>query len=190
MRNRFLTTACMGLLLVACAAEEETNAPEVNTDPNPEEEIAEIGDIPLTLQEALGDFGKCMTVEVWVKTGIYKLYNAEVEGGSACEACHSDATAGAPLSSDVLWMFEEHQKFPAIMRLVTGTVDERGDFKDLVAANRYADKGVGTCPEGYACHPQFTLPGSLQQSIVEFVDVTLDRWHNGDCYAPYAPGED
>ncbi len=180
--------ACLGLALTACNGESEPlNQPPVDTDPDPDPEPEEVSDIPITLQQALADFGACMSVEVWVKTGIYQLYKAEVQGGIECQSCHIDETGGAAISDDVLWMFEKHTELPSIMRLVTGTVDERGQFRDLVAANRYSEKGTGQCLDPDTCHPEYTLPAHMQSAIAEFVDESLDRWHNGNCNAPYTP---
>jgi hypothetical protein len=141
-----------------------------------------------TLQQALGEFGACMSLEEWITTGIYKMYKAATEEGQECQACHSDGSGGVTLSDDVLATFQAHQRFPAIMRLVTGTVDERGNFKSLVPSNRYIDKGIDTCLAGLACHPKFTLPveneiQADQKAVSSFVQRTLDRWLEGECNA-------
>ena len=189
MRRSLLAAALTSItVLCACGAEDPiTEQPPVNTDPTDPVEQEEVVEASPTLQAALADFGACMSLEVWIKTDIYSLYKAEDEEGRACMSCHSDLTGGSGWSDDIDWTFEVHRKLPAIMRLVTGTVDERGNFKDLVAANRYNEKGVDTCPEGYECHPQYTLPAHLQTAVAEFVSESLDRWHNGTCNAPYAP---
>jgi hypothetical protein len=74
---------------------------------------------------------------------------------------------------------------PSIMRLVTGTVDERGNFAKLVPSNRYVDKGIGACPEGTECHPRYTLPDGVQQALATFVEESLNRWEDGSCRSPY-----
>jgi hypothetical protein len=189
---RIAVVLCAGLGLLACGQEADPTTPDINTKPPEEEEPEEVADIPVTLQAALADFGSCMNLEVWVKTGVYKLYGAEVEDGNGtnCMGCHSAPAGGVILSDDVLAMFEAHTKLPSVMRLVTGTVDERGQFRDLVPANRYNEKGTAQCLPTDLCHPEYTLPTHLQNALVEFVDESLDRWHSDSCNAPYTTEEE
>lgn len=143
----------------------------------------------LTLAQALGDFGNCMSIEVFIKTGAYQLYKNVTEDNQQCGSCHATGDGGAYISEDVLYMFENNAKFPGVMRLVTGTVDERGNFKNLVPANRYIDKGGDECLEGAQCHPEYELPNYAQEAIVRFVDESLERWENGTCRDPYQVSE-
>ncbi|MFP6683573.1 MAG: hypothetical protein VB934_02625 [Polyangiaceae bacterium] len=175
-------------LLAACGGDPELFAPPIDTDPytstDAQEEPTE------TLQAALADFGSCMSIEVWIKSGIYKLYKAKDLQNTQCQACHSDNTGGAALSEDVVWSFKKNQVLPSVMRLVTGTVDERGNFKTLVPSNRYIDKGIDPCLPGESCHPKYSLPAVMQRSVATFVEESLNRWKNDNCHAPYVPSED
>ena len=174
--------------VVGCGASDPLETPPIETDPYTAEATEE--ETTQTLQAALADFGSCMSIEVWVKTGIYNLYKAETIDNTQCQACHADNTGGAALSEDIVWSFKKNQVLPSIMRLVTGTVDERGNFKTLVPANRYIDKGVDPCLPGDACHPKYSLTAAQQRSVATFVEESLSRWKNDNCQAPYVPSED
>jgi hypothetical protein len=186
------TLSALALSAVACTEE----APPVETpiDTGDDGTGGEGGagityEEPKTLQTALSEFGSCMNLDVWIKTGIYKLYKSATEGGEACGSCHSTGDGAAYLSDDVLATFDENSRFPGVMRLVTGTVDERGNFDALVPANRYIDKGVDPCLEGEACHPRFELTAEMQNAVLTFVEETLDRYESGNCDAPYLAEE-
>lgn len=176
---------------VGCGAEAPPAGPDVTPDApiDPDEPDPEQREVPLMLQEALGEFGQCMRLEVWMRSGIYMLPTVETDENDECVACHSDNTAGITLQSDdIVATFDYHTQMPAVMRLVTGTVDERGNFKDLVPSNRYVEKGVDSCPPeetGIVCHPSYTLPVTMQEAVSEFVSVTLENWNAGTCDAPY-----
>jgi hypothetical protein len=175
-------------LLFACGGEPDVYTPPIDTDPYTSTESSE--GPTQTLQAALADFGSCMSIEVWAKSGIYKLYKAKAEGNMQCQACHSDNTGGAALSEDIMWSFKKNQVLPSVMRLVTGTVDDRGNFKTLVPSNRYIDKGVDPCLPGDSCHPKYTLPADLQRGVATFVEESLKRWKMDNCQAPYVPSEE
>lgn len=189
----FATSLALVLAAAACGSEADPGGPTINTDPPvPDDEEELSSDIPLTLQEALAEFGDCMDLEVWMRTEMYSLPYVETDQNQECQACHADKTGGSLLSSDLVATFDYHTQMPAVMRLVTGTVDERGNFKDLVASNRYIEKGVDSCPAeelGVVCHPTYALPNNMQEAVADFVNETLDRWKNGTCNAPYTPKE-
>ncbi len=177
-------------LAAACGGETAPGGPKINTNPPvPDDEDQLSADIPLTLQEALADFGDCMDLEIWMRTGLYDLPYVETDQNIECQACHADKSGGSLLSDDLVATFDYHTQLPAVMRLVTGTVDQRGNFKDLVPSNRYIEKGVDSCleEEGIVCHPSYTLPINMQEAVAGFVNETLDRWKNNTCNAPYTP---
>ena len=142
-----------------------------------------------TLQGTLSEFGQCMSVEAFVRTGIYKLHKGITKDNQQCGSCHANGEGGAFISEDLEAMFDHNASFPGVMRLVTGTVDERGNFVTLVPSNRYIEKGVEPCLEGDACHPRFNLSADLQQSVVDFVEDALERWKNKSCGAGYQAPE-
>jgi len=145
---------------------------------------------PETLQVALSSFGACMNLEVWVKSGIYRLYESATLNEGECQDCHTGGDGGAFLGDDVLDTFNKNRKFPGVMRLVTGTVDERGNFDKLVPANRYIDKGIDPCLEGEVCHPEFELTAEAQSAVLTFVEESLERWETETCNAPYLVEEE
>jgi hypothetical protein len=76
------------------------------------------------------------------------------------------------------------------MRLVTGTVDERGNFADLVPSYRYRDKGSEPYLDPELCHPRYLLPDEKAEYVENFVAETLERWKQGTCDAPYQPEQE
>jgi hypothetical protein len=185
MGSRHLTTLLSVCLVgvAACGGDPEpTTSPIVLTgQPGEEQEAA-----TETLQVALGNFGRCMTIDSFVNTGAYKLYKSVTkdengQNAQACGACHSTGDGGAYITDDVQYMFENNSKFPGIMRLVTGTVDERGNFGTLVPSNRYIEKGSEPCIEGDSCHPRFVLNAEMQTSLLTFVEDALELWENDEC---------
>jgi hypothetical protein len=188
MGSRHLT-ALLSVCLVGVAAcggdPEPVSTPiDFTADPDEDQEVA-----TETLQVALGNFGRCMTMESFIGTGIYQLNKSVTKDengqqGQACQACHELGDGGAYISSDIQFMFDGNTTFPGIMRLVTGTVDDRGNFGTLVPSNRYIEKGSETCPpEVASCHPRFVLSGEMQQSVLTFVEAALERWEKDECGA-------
>lgn len=135
---------------------------------------------PKTLDTALKEFGACMSYADWEATGMSKLPLAQVKGGEQCVACHSNGQNGTYLNADPKLTFENSRKFPYIMRLVTGTVDDTLQFADLVPSNRFIEKGGEPCIVE-PCHPKYDLPEALVQAVTDFVGITLDKWHAGTC---------
>lgn len=184
--------AASTLFFIGCAEEPPAEEnPYINqgtggTGVEPEEEEIE----SLTLAQALTDFGNCLSIEVFIKTGVYQLYKNATEDNQLCGSCHATGDGAAYISEDTLYMFENNAKFPGVMRLVTGTVDERGNFNKLVPSNRFIDKGADECLEGQQCHPEYVLPAYMQEAIVTFVDESLQRWENGTCRDPYNATEE
>lgn len=193
MRGLKAIAASLVVFAAACGGEAPPQDTVINTDPvtpeDPEDTLS--SEIPLTLQEALGEFGACMKLEGWMRSGIYQLPYVLTEEEQECRACHGDGAegTGTPLSDDIVETFDLHKTLPAVMRLVTGTVDERGNFKALVPSLRYIQKGVDSCPAeetGIQCHPAYTMPSAMQDAVTDFVRVTLDRLEAGTCDAPFA----
>ena len=80
-------------------------------------------------------------------------------------------------------MFTETQQFPYITKWVSGTVDQNGVFKDLVASNAIANQSqlASECTQGTPCHPKFQLDPDVVTAINTFVTTTLTKWHAGTC---------
>lgn len=133
------------------------------------------------LKQALDEYGACMDITDWTDNGLDKLYNAQTLNYGPCGGCHSNGDGGNWLSSNKQETFDENGKFPYIKRQITGTVDMDGNFKDLIAANRFIQKGSEPCEPNTNCHPAYVLPPNLKAGVDAFVQKTLDKWHNKQC---------
>ncbi len=134
-----------------------------------------------TLAEALDEFAACMSIDDWTAAGMDNLPNAQTGNAGACNGCHNAGDGGTYLSLNVDETFAKNKEFPYIKRLVTGTVDENGNFADLVAARRFIEKGQEPCGENQNCHPKYSLPPNMVTAVESFVDLTLENWRNGTC---------
>ncbi len=144
-------------------------------------------DPPVTLSSALEAFGDCMDYTVWMETGMTHLPESQTEIGP-CQGCHNAGDGGAWLSANDEETFARNRTYPYVKRLVTGTVDENGAFDTLIPARRFLEKGSEGCdPEIQNCHPEFVLAPEIEEAVVQFVDLTLERWEAGDC-VPIDPG--
>ncbi|HVY45806.1 MAG TPA: hypothetical protein VHB21_08005 [Minicystis sp.] len=143
---------------------------------------------PMTLSEALDGYGQCMDYNMWQNpptgSSLDNLPNMQTDEGVPCRSCHSNGLGGNWLSNDSQMTFNMNQKYPYVLRQVTGTVDAQGNFKKLVPSHRWIDKGSENCDPNYqACHPKFTLSQSLQDGINSFVDYTIQQFEQGNCGA-------
>jgi hypothetical protein len=134
-----------------------------------------------TLKQALDEYGACMDITDWTDNSLDKLYNAQTLNYGPCGGCHSAGDGGNWLSSNKQETFDENKKFPYIKRQITGTVDGAGNFKDLIASNRWIEKGSEPCQPNTNCHPSYVLPPNLKTGVETFVAKTLDKWHNKTC---------
>jgi len=134
-----------------------------------------------TLTQALEDFSACMNLDVWIETGMDNMANADTGNAGECTGCHSAGDGGTWLSANTEETFEKNGLFPYVKRLVTGTVDENGQFAGLQPALRYVQKGQAECGENQNCHPVYSLPPALESAVIDFVDITLDAMENGTC---------
>lgn len=140
------------------------------------------GSDPATLNDALAQFGSCMTMDDWVATGMAKLPDQSTEFG-ACKSCHFEGMGGNYLSGDSNLTFEKNRAFPFVLKIAVGTVDEFGAFLDLVAARRHIDKGLESqnCNQE-PCHPKFTLSPEMVAAVDDFFSFTYTRWkQQGTC---------
>lgn len=134
-----------------------------------------------TLKQALDEYGACMNITDWTDNGLDKLYNAQTLNYGPCGGCHGAGDGGNWLSSNKQETFDSNKKFPYIKRQITGTVDGDGNFKDLIASNRWIEKGSEPCQPNTNCHPTYVLPPNLKTGVQTFVSKTLDKWHNKTC---------
>lgn len=128
-----------------------------------------------TLEEALQGFAACMSTTDWEATGMDTVPNQNTTAGP-CKSCHQTGTGGAFLSGDPSETFQNTHQMPYILKLVLGTVNPDGSFKDLVPANRFIDKGS----EG-GQHPKFLMTPERALAIQAFFGTTYDKWKAGPC---------
>jgi hypothetical protein len=136
-----------------------------------------------TLTSALADYAACMDINDWTTNNLDQLCNAQTLNAGPCKGCHAQGDAGNWLSGNTQETFDMNKKFPYIKRQVSGTVDDVGNFKDLVASNRFVQKGAEPCQPNTNCHPAYVLPPTLKTGINNFVAKTIDKWHNKLCGA-------
>jgi hypothetical protein len=133
-----------------------------------------------TLAEAVEQFGGCMSLTDWTDNKLDDLCNMQVDGGQRCKDCHSVGQNNTWLGPDVEKTFEMNTEFPYIMRLVSGTVDDNGNFKDLVESMRFQQKGQEACINP-PCHPKFELSDELVKGLHDFFAVTKVKYEQGPC---------
>ena len=184
------TSLALVFAATACGSEAPPAGPAINPDPTlPDDEEPVNKETPLLLQQALAEFGECMDLEIWMRTGMWQMPVVETEDNEECQACHQEKDGAGAVrldGTDQVGTFDDHAQMPTVMRLVTGTVDERGNFLDLVPSNRYIEKGLDSCIEDVtACHPDYELPPDMLTAVQEFVSITLERWKNKTCDTPY-----
>lgn len=135
----------------------------------------------MNLKQALDEYSACMDINDWTDNGLDKLYNAQTLNAGGCVGCHVVGEGGTWLNSNTQETFDMNGKFPYVKRQITGTVDADGNFKDLIASNRFIQKGSEPCQPNTNCHPAFVLPPNLKTGLQNFVAKTLDKWHNKQC---------
>lgn len=133
----------------------------------------------ITADEALTQFGKCMTYDDFQSSRAYELAFQQTTGWGPCRGCHNSGFAGAFIDDDATLMFEQNRKKPFLLKLAA-YVTEKGEFKDIVAANRFRDKGTEVCTytgaDKVLCHPKYVLIPEVQDGIDTFFNATYSHW--------------
>ena len=138
---------------------------------------------PTNLRDAFKRFGECMDYNEWVTGGLDHIAKTSSSGGAACTSCHNAGTASVYLNEqDPGGTFTHFTQFPYVERLVTGTVNDQGQFDTLVDARRLIDKGTDPRQINANNHPLFNLgdnsgvdPLTLQTNLTNFVSNTLNK---------------
>lgn len=159
-------------------AQERGLGTPVNPNPNPNPTMDYT---PTNLREAIVRFTACMRRTDWDNTvGQNQNTNVAYQGSTdgPCYACHSSGTGGAYLSQNSGDTFDAHKdaNMYYVLKLVLGTVNTDGSFKDLVPAYRFRDKGQP--PFGTPPHPSYNLTDNRNEALNEFVDLTLARFRD------------
>jgi hypothetical protein len=161
---------------------------------------------PLTAQEALTQVGACMQLSQFTSNQQFGAAAADIAkatvitgGGGNCMGCHNVGDNGFWASYGTQGginltqqMFTQTQQMPYILKWFAPTVDQNGNFKDVVASNAIVDQEAAaascTTQNGAGCHPKFQLNPNLVSAMNAFVTTTLMMWHSNSC-AARPPGD-
>lgn len=142
---------------------------------------------PTDLRDSFARFGQCMDYGEWVSLGLDNIAQTGTSGAAHCTSCHNEGLASVFLNDDPAATFTHLTKFPFVERLVTGTVNDQGQFAGIVDARRFIDKGVDSAQLNANNHPTFNLgegtgvePVTLQANLTKFVSDTLNKVNQGD----------
>jgi hypothetical protein len=136
---------------------------------------------PKNVGEAILRFTECMSRADWDQT-VAQNENTNVgfqnSTAGRCYDCHATGMGGAYLSTNLGDTYDAHKNANAdyVLKLVLGTVNPDGSFKDLVPAYRFRDKGLP--PFGTPPHPSYILTANREQALDAFVDRTLVRFRD------------
>jgi hypothetical protein len=107
--------------------------------------------------------------------GMKDLQNQGTSGnGGPCTSCHQTGMY-VFLSNDTTQNFQRLQQSPWIMKFALASVNADGSFADIVAANRFRDRGQEPG------HPPYTLSSARQQALDSFFQDTYARYKAGNC---------
>ena len=141
---------------------------------------------PTDLRDAFKRFGTCMDYGDWTSLGLANVAQTGTSAGAHCTSCHNEGLASVFLNDDPAATFMHLTQFPFVERLVTGTVNDQGQFAGIVDARRFIDKGVDSAQLNANNHPTFNLgdgtgvePVTLQNNLTKFVSHTLDLVNAG-----------
>jgi mono/diheme cytochrome c family protein len=136
---------------------------------------------PSNLRAAFKKFGSCMDYNEWKAAGLDKIPTT-ASGGGQCISCHNTGAASVWLSNNPDETFLKLTQFPYVQRLVTGSVNDKGQFDKIVDSRRLIDKGNDRRQLNANHHPTFNLgdgtgitPSQLQDNLTKFVSNTINK---------------
>ncbi len=152
----------------------------------PDDPIAPDGPPANSAEEALTQFGACMTRELWDLHEMNLLAHNQTAGWGPCRGCHNRGFAGAFLDDDETLTYEQNKKLPYMLKIVTAQVSAAGVFEDLVPSERMVFKGSEICTyaDEALCHPKFALNPNIAANLNAFFTTVHTRWTEGLCDAP------
>jgi mono/diheme cytochrome c family protein len=136
-------------------------------------------------QRSLDTFGTCMTLDDYTSSGMGDLQNQTTAGnGGSCVSCHQTGMY-VFLSNSPQANFDRLHTMPWIMKFAIADVGPDGSFRDIVAANRFRDRGQETG------HPAYTLSAARATALSDFFTRTYAHYKAGGCTAapPTAPAD-
>ncbi len=134
-----------------------------------------------TLDDALTEFGQCMTLEDFELYAVYELAYAQTADGP-CGSCHRTGEAGTFIGYNVDEMYAKNKIVPWIKRLIEPVYDGDNHFVDLEASDRFRKK-VEEANQCGSTHPGALLDAQLKANIQAYVEATHARWTSGACDA-------
>ncbi|MFP6683572.1 MAG: hypothetical protein VB934_02620 [Polyangiaceae bacterium] len=138
--------------------------------------------IKRTQVQALALLGSCMEFDDFMDTGVYKFAYQQTQFGP-CGACHKTGEAGAWIGYNPEEMFAKNTRLPWIKRLVHPVYDKDKEFIEFRPSNRFIDKPELSNQCGSA-HPSALIPAKLEQSLVDFLAVSMVHYDAEKCATP------
>lgn len=134
---------------------------------------------PGNIESALGRFGACMTPQDWLDLNVNQIAQQQT-GQGQCSGCHN-ALGGVGAvyidDRDPYRTAQINRTRPFILKLVKGTVDDKGNFDTLVKAYRWRDKGQDPCVE-QPCHPEYQLQPPVDNALNKFLDKAFECYND------------
>jgi hypothetical protein len=128
-------------------------------------------------EQQLQAFAKCMTITDFNASGMKDLQNQTTVGdGGSCYSCHQTGMY-VFLSTDATANFNHLNMSPWILKFAVAAVNPDGSFQDIVAANRFRDRGQETG------HPAYTLTQARQTALTTYFQDTYTKYKAGNCVA-------
>jgi hypothetical protein len=129
----------------------------------------------------LTNFGNCMALADFTSTGMGDLQNQTTAGnGGSCVSCHQTGLY-VYLSNTPSANFDRLHTMPWLLKFANASVNPDGSFADVVASNRFADRGKE------AGHPAYTLTTARAKALTDFFNLTYTKYKAGNCTPPPAP---
>lgn len=149
---------------------------------------------PTTGQQAMEEFGKCMSLTDWIDSGMPEIANQNCEYQNntlQCYNCHKNPNEGslhlpdpnaANAELEVAASFEQMRHMYSSFAIVRWTVNtEDGSFKQLVSSYRLRDKGLALN------HPTYVLNDARLASYEDFMARTMLKYEAGPCLPEAEP---
>jgi cytochrome c553 len=143
---------------------------------------------PMTGQQAMEEFGKCMSLSDWIDSGMPLIANQQCEYQNntlQCYNCHNNFATGstalpnpnaANATEEIERAFEQMRHMYSSFALVRWNVNpEDGSFKELVSSYRLRDKGMALN------HPTFELSAERVGYYEDFMARTMAKYEAGPC---------
>lgn len=132
-------------------------------------------------EEALTEFGACMTLAGWTGTGMELIATQKTLQNGPCHKCHGSGSSGntmtEPLSDAAIVLgFETMRVPPALLNLVRCSLNaQTGAFEEIEPSYRWRDMG------SEASHPAYILSPEKLAALDIWFDLAHAAWESGPC---------